>query len=108
MPTRRSGSVTLTRQANGSWMLQPRVEGVVRTLRLPAMPKREADTIRERIRELLVSRQTGIRWDAELSHWVAKLGSVLAGKLADFGLLPPRADVRLGDLLNDYIAGREA
>lgn len=80
-----------------------------RSIRLGAMPKKDANTIKAKIEALNAAAIAQTSWDAETAAWVGKVPSLLYDKLAKAGLLPVRAaaeSTMLGAFLASYIEGR--
>ena len=80
-----------------------------RSVRLGAIPKKDANTIKSKIEALNAAAISQTSWDAETAAWVGKLPSLLYDKLAKVGLVPVRtavAQVTLGSFLAAYIEGR--
>lgn len=79
---------------------------VRRYLRLGAMGKREATGIAARVESLVRTVNAGLPLDSELSAWSAKIGTDLANRLTEHGLLPERQIAKLEEFTEAYITGR--
>jgi integrase len=83
-----------------------------RTLRLARVDRRGAELVRLHIERLNAARITGQAPPRDTAMWLADLGPKLYGRLADKGLVEPRADdrerlvVELKAFVDGYIRGR--
>ena len=75
-----------------------------KTLWLGQVSARQADAVKVRIEQLQSALTTGIM-DPEAAAWVARLDDRMHARLAGFGLLPPREQIKatLGRLLAAYL-----
>lgn len=78
-----------------------------RTIRLGEMSKRNVGRFVEHLEQLIVAAKTGTLPPEDTSVWAARrLGSDLAGKLADYGLLTRRKAATLKEFLDSYVLQR--
>jgi integrase len=80
--------------------------GKRKSIRLGKLPMRDAERVKTFVEHLVNSQTTKQPIDGETARWLAKIGDVLAAKLADVGLIRPRASAPLADFINGYIKGR--
>ena len=79
-------------------------------IRLGKMTERQAESITTKVELLIAAKATGTSPDLDVSRWVAERDSEFHDKLADHGLVSPRARVEvttLAEFLNDYMAKRK-
>lgn len=82
-------------------------DGKRRSVRLGAVPKKVAESMKlrvEHLNALVVNRHP---MDTETAQWLAGIGDELAGKLAAVGLIPKRQSDTLGGFLNAYLERRK-
>lgn len=80
-----------------------------RTLHLSQMTKREADGFKYKLERLVSCKQAGVGYESDVATWVASLDKGIADKLAEWGLIQPRADAfspPLASFLDGYFAKR--
>lgn len=80
------------------------------TIRLGKVSQRAAESVKNRIEQLLEALHLNRPLDADLAQWVAGLSTRMAEKLADVGLIPERQSkpaVTLGPFLQDWLAARK-
>jgi integrase len=78
-------------------------------VRLGRMQKRQAELVRTKLELLVGAKDTGTAPDPEVSRWVAERDDKFHAKLAQCGLVSPRAKAvitKLGEFLDGYIDGR--
>jgi hypothetical protein len=61
-----------------------------RTVRLGRMPKRQAESVKRYIEQLVASQLSGSAPPDETSRWLAELGDEFHARLARTGLIAPR------------------
>lgn len=99
---------SLNSDKHGPWRVQfVGRDGCRPTIRLGAIPKRQAESIKLKIEALVSAMTTGMRPDDETQRWVQGLHDDLHAKVAAAGLVEPRGGTRLGSFVADYIARRE-
>lgn len=84
-------------------------DGERKTLRIGVASMHDARTVATRVDLLVAAKRCGTTPEPETAKWAATRGDELYGKLAKYGLVPPRAKVEqttLGPFLDGYIAGR--
>ena len=84
-------------------------DGKRRTIRLGKMSKRQAETIKLRVEDLIAAKLSGGAPPDDTARWVAAIADNLAEKLAYHGLIEPRAGksvLQLGEHLASYFAAR--
>ncbi|NQT39184.1 MAG: hypothetical protein HQ581_16925, partial [Planctomycetes bacterium] len=84
-------------------------DGQRKAVRLGKVSKREAESVKYRIEQLLAAKIIGNAVDGDAAQWVASLPAPLAAKLAKVGLIakPERkAEATLGPFLTDYVDRR--
>ncbi len=80
-----------------------------KSIRLGKVSKRDAESIKFRVEQLLASKITGNAVDSDTAQWVAALPTPLAAKLAKAGLTArpeDKAEATLGPFLTDYVDRR--
>lgn len=80
------------------------------TIRLGKVSQRAAESVKNRIEQLLEARFLNRPMDSDLAQWVAGLSPRMAEKLADVGLIPERQSkpaVTMGPFLQDWLAARK-
>jgi integrase len=85
------------------------VAGKRRTIRLGAVPKKTAETVKLRVEMLAAAVATRTPIDAETAQWVGSVDDALAAKLAAADLVPKRDGVRtvgVKEFCTNYVAGR--
>lgn len=101
---------SISRDKNGNRrILFMAADGRRPTIRLGKMSQRDAETIKTRVEQLLVSKILKRPMDADLAEWVAKLDPWLAKKLAAKGLIDTpesKAAATLEPFINSYIDRR--
>ena len=83
--------------------------GERKTIRLGRATMQQAATVKLRIELLIAAKINGAAPDDDTSRWVASVGDDLHAKLAEHGLVSPRAKAAITTLaafLDGYIAGR--
>ena len=81
-------------------------ERVRKTIRLGKVSRRNAESVKSHIEELVSSSITGNPPRDATSRWVADLESVMYDKLAHVGLIKPRGSSSLGGFVDSYIQQR--
>jgi integrase len=81
-------------------------DGRRRSVRLGKVSKRQAETVRARIEELIASRATGQGYPPELTAWLDEAGDQLHERLTAAGLVKARQRQGLADFIDGYIARR--
>jgi hypothetical protein len=83
-------------------------DGRRRTISLGKMPMKAVEEVYRRVEYLAAARATGTAPDNDTAKWLASTSDFIHAKLAAVGLAEPRqrADVRLGEFIDKYIAGR--
>ncbi len=101
---------SIAKDANGRKRIQFfNPDGQRKTLRIGKATMQQAGAVRLRIELLVAAKINGTAPDDDTSRWVASIGDELHAKLAEHGLVSPRAKVEqttLGPFLESYIAGR--
>jgi integrase len=77
-----------------------------RSMRLGKISKRQAETVKQHIEQIVAAQITRTAPPPETSHWLAELAEELLTKLADVGLARRRETVLLRPFLDGYVAGR--
>jgi hypothetical protein len=80
--------------------------GERRTMGLGKVTQKQAESIKAKVEALSAAALTGMPPEDEVSRWLAKLDTVILGKLSDFGLIPRRTVATVGGFLGEYIASR--
>ena len=78
-------------------------DGKRRSVRLGKVPKKSAESIRNRVAALETAGRLGVPADFETQQWVAGLGDDLHDKLSRAGLVPARRSAALGAFLDAFI-----
>jgi integrase len=83
-------------------------DGKRRSIRLGKMPMKAAEEVCRRVEYLVAAKASGTAIDNDTARWLASTSDAMHAKLAAVGLVEPRikANVRLGDFIDAYIAGR--
>jgi integrase len=84
--------------------------GIRRKIRLTGMSERDQGRFADRVNDLRTAKQFGMALDDSLIKWAISLNADMAGKLADYGLLPRREAKHATTLkahIEDYINRRE-
>jgi len=76
-------------------------------IRLGGVSLKDAQAIASKVDALNSAKISGGSWQPDLASWVAGLGQDLADKLAEAGLIEPKASATLGEFLTQYVAGRK-
>jgi integrase len=97
---------SVSRDAGGLRRVQFMHEGKRRAVRLGRCSARQAETIKGKIENLLVGRDGGV--DPDTAEWLATISDDLHRKLAAVGLVTPRANSRLKEFIDAYLAERAA
>ncbi len=82
------------------------VDSKRKSIRLGAVPKRTAETIKLRVESLLNAKITNTPVDRDTANWLTGIGADLADKLASAGLTDARDSSTLGDFTASYIRRR--
>ena len=81
-----------------------------RSLWLGGFSKRQAETVKSHIEQLLSALGAGVAPDVHTAQWLGGIGPELRGKLLKADLIEPTADdkgpVTLGPFLADYVSRR--
>jgi integrase len=80
-----------------------------KTIRLGAIPMKQAQSFRDKLKNLLSARKSGLALDGETSVWLGQLSPAMLDKLATCGLIEvqqARPVPRLGEFLDGFIARR--
>lgn len=95
-------------KAGPGWMLQwSEAAGSRRSVRLPKMPRKVADSVLAHVEAVLAAKAGGYSIPLETIRWVAGLPDALHARLSGTaGLLPPRTRATLGAFLSEYAATR--
>ena len=81
-------------------------DGKRKAIRLGKVSRRQVESVRVKIEDLVGSRISGHTPSDETSRWLASLDTTMLDKLAGVGLIAPREKVTLGDFTDRYITGR--
>lgn len=81
-------------------------DGRRRAISLGKVSKRQAESIRLHLENLVASLTTGHAPPDETSRWVAALDDKMTAKLARVGLVAPRRSMPLTEFLTDYVEKR--
>ena len=79
-------------------------DGSRKTIRLGKASMKQALAFKVKLEALIAGQYAGI--DDETARWLTALPDDIHAKLADVGLVEPRASLLLGDFLEQYIEGR--
>src|SRR5687767_4052430 len=77
-----------------------------RSLRLGKISKRQADTVRVHVEQVVNAQMTQTAPPLETTRWIAGLNDVMLAKLARVGLAEKRERSSLGDFLEAYVTSR--
>lgn len=98
---------SITRESNGRRLIQFLDAGGKRkTLRLGKMSQRQAESIKVKVENLVAASISGHTIDDETARWIAKLDSVMVGKLTRIGLIESKESHSLAQFLDQYIRRR--
>src|SRR5579875_3573770 len=78
-----------------------------KSIRLGAVPKRTAESIKLRVEALLNAKITNTPIDRDTATWLAGIGADLADKLASAGLIAARSSRLLGEFIAEFITSRQ-
>ena len=101
---RADGSKTTTWRVSFSW----EADGKLTHVRLGAVQKKVAESVRRRIEGILEVRLAGTAIDPDTANWLGTIGEDLHGKLVKAGLAQSRAKTEastLGDFLENLFQG---
>jgi len=85
----------------------PEAAGGRRSVRLPKMPRKVADSVPAYVEAVLAAKAGNYSIPLETARWAAGLPDALHAKLSGAaGLLPPRTRATLGEFLTEYAATR--
>jgi integrase len=75
-----------------------------KTLRLGAMDKRTAQTVKVRVEAIVAAKLAGTPIDPETAAWLGKIGDKLHSRLAKVGLVPPRGEAQtVAGLIDEFL-----
>ena len=98
---------SLTRQKNGSWLLQfTGADKARRSIRFPKCSEKAANSFRFRIETILACRLTGEALDRDTSEWLRDLPALIHERIAKVGLVEGRKRELLGPFLRNYVEMR--
>ena len=98
---------SITRESNGRRLIQfVDASGKRKTLRLGKMSQRQAESIKVKVENLISATISGHTVDDETARWLAKLDSVMIGKLNRIGLIESKESQSLAQFLDQYIQRR--
>ena len=80
--------------------------GKRKSIRLGKMSKRQAETVKHHIEDLLAAKLSGSTPSDKTSHWLTGIEDPLRNKLADHGLAERRESARLGNFIAAYLEKR--
>jgi len=96
---------SLSKDSSG-WRVRFYQDGVLKTLRLGNIPKKDAVTVANMVERLLTAKRLGIPLDSQTAGWLTRISDDLHDRLARAGLVEPRQRATLGDLLERFFAAR--
>lgn len=81
-------------------------DGERKTIRLGKATVKQAEGFKVRVEQLVMANMTGGGVDPETAMWLTTRDDTTYAKLADAGLVAPRASAKLGAFIDEYIKGR--
>ena len=96
---------SIAKDPNGKKRIQFVTPEGRKSLRLGKCSMRQAEAFKVKFENLVSGRLAG-GLDDETARWLANLPDEMHARLSKLGLVKPKTSMRLGEFLEEYIAGR--